>query len=68
MYACTKCAKVREGSLNLIGGRMFFLCDHCALGTLTSAQINEIPENWVTRRIRMAKEARERGEFVWLNL
>jgi hypothetical protein len=37
MYACTKCAKIDAGSLNLKGGRLFFLCDHCSLETITAA-------------------------------
>lgn len=67
MYACTKCAKADFGSLNLNGGRLFFLCDHCSLATITAAQINEIPENWVSRNIRLAKEAREKGQGAWSN-
>lgn len=65
MNACVKCKLAKPGSLHLNGGRLFHLCDHCAKESIPLHHINDLPEKWVATNIRLAKEARERGEGAW---
>lgn len=63
---CVGCGREKEvGSLQVVGGRLFYLCDGCPIESIPTDIINEMEENWVLKNIEEAKERRKTGRGFW---